>query len=280
MSNASRLKLLRGDVMIISFKHRYIFLHCRKTAGSSICVSLSRGLGPEDLQLSALSETQAEGIKLTSRVRQDAALENRRERQLSSTLSIWGLRGRRARDHATKKLVLRRYREAWGEPQPQHAYAETIARAFPAEWEKFKKFSVVRNPWTKVVSDYFWRIKNLSSPPTFAEFVRAIERGDSMGDIVRIRYHDNWPLYTIDDQIVSDEVVRFENLLPSLTASRERMKIPFDGWLPYAKGNHRPKSGAKADPLSFYTPELRDTVGKLYEKEIKAFGYTFDATNA
>ena len=110
--------------------------------------------------------------------------------------------------------------------------------------------------------------------------MRAIERSDPMGDIVRVRYHNNWPLYTIDDQIVADKVIRFENLTAGLAETCAALAIPFDGWLPRAKGSHRPKSGAKADPFSFYTPELRDTVGRLYEKEITTFGYTFNPATA
>ncbi|SMX48319.1 sulfotransferase family 2 domain-containing protein [Maliponia aquimaris] len=262
--------------MIISYKYRYIFLHCRKTAGSSIAVSLARDLGPDDLQLSGLSETQAEGIRLTKRTHRDAAAQLRDVPRLRNSLALRGLRGRKLKDHVTKKLVLERYRTAWNEPQPQHAYAKTLASALPEEWASFAKFCVVRNPWTKTVSDYFWRTKNLSTPLSFAEFVRAIERGDPMGDIVRPRYHDNWPLYTIDNQIVADHVIRFETLVPGLTDTCARLGIPFDGWLPRAKGSHRPKTGAKADPFRFYTPELRDTVGRLYEREISTFGYTFD----
>lgn len=266
--------------MIISYKHRYIFLHSRKTAGSSICVSLSRELGPDDLQLSALAETQAEGIALTDRVHRDAAAQLADHPRFSQRLALWGLKGADAKKKATRKLVLKHYAEAWNETQPQHAYASTIAQAFPKEWQDFKKFCVVRNPWTKTVSDYFWRIKNETSPPSFAEFVSAIERGDTLGDIVRVRYHDNWPLYTIDNEIIADEVVRFENLVPDLTQACAALDIPFDGWLPRAKGNHRPKSGKKADPLSFYTPELRDTVGRLYEREVQAFGYEFTPASA
>jgi hypothetical protein len=262
--------------MIISHRHRYIFLHCRKTAGSSICVSLSRALGPDDLQLSALSETQAERLPLTACVRNEARAEARETGSLSQRFSLSGLKGRRRRDHALKKLVLARYRRRLDEPQPQHAHAATIAAHFPEEWAAFRKFCVVRNPWTKTVSDYFWRIKNSADPPGFPAFVAAIERGDPMGDIVRLRYHDNWPLYTIDDRIVADEVIRFETLVPDLTAALARLGIPFDGWLPRAKGAHRPRAGRGADPFALYTPELRDTVGRLYEKEIDAFGYRFE----
>ncbi|WGW02659.1 sulfotransferase family 2 domain-containing protein [Tropicibacter oceani] len=269
--------------MIISHKHRYIFLHCRKTAGSSISVSLARDLGPDDLMLSALSETMAEGIAIPQRVTQAARDQLKTQplfQDTSKRLALWGLGSEKARQHAIKKLALQYYRDKLDEPQPQHSYASSIAREFPREWAEYSKFCVVRNPWTKTVSDYFWRIKNSANPPDFAEFVAAIERGDSLGDIVRVRYHDNWPLYTIDNEIIADEVVRFEDLVPGLTAACARLNIPFDGWLPRAKGNHRPKSGKKADPLSFYTPELRDTVGRLYEKEIETFGYTFGPTSA
>jgi hypothetical protein len=42
--------------MIISHKHRFIFVHCCKTAGSSVACSLSRYLGPNDLQFSAITD--------------------------------------------------------------------------------------------------------------------------------------------------------------------------------------------------------------------------------
>ena len=81
--------------------------------------------------------------------------------------------------------------------------------------------------------------------------------------------------HTIDNEIVADKVLRFESLQDDLSAACAELNIPFDGWLPRAKGSHRPKSGKRSDPRSFYTPELRDTVGELYEKEITTFGYTF-----
>ena len=35
--------------MIISHKHKFIFIKCRKTAGSSVEISLSQLCGPEDI---------------------------------------------------------------------------------------------------------------------------------------------------------------------------------------------------------------------------------------
>ena len=42
--------------MIISHQHKFIFVHCRKTAGSSVVSSLSRYLGPQDLQFSGITD--------------------------------------------------------------------------------------------------------------------------------------------------------------------------------------------------------------------------------
>ncbi len=268
--------------MIISHEHRYIFLHSRKTAGSSICVSLARSLGPNDLQLSGLSETYQEGIPYTKRVLEEAATSQMERQTLAQKLLRIGPRSNANKAKNVKKYLLEKYRHDLGESQPQHSYATSIQSKFPLEFENYRKFCVVRNPWTKAVSDYFWRIKNIQSPPSFEEFIRAIEKGDSLNDIVRLRYHDNWPIYTIDNEIVADRVIRFENLKAGLQETCTEFGIPFDGWLPNAKSGHRPKSGKKALPISFYTHELKDTVGRLYEKEINAFGYTFDelSTNA
>ncbi len=264
--------------MIISRKHGYIFLHSRKTAGSSISVSLSRDLGPDDLMLSGLLETMEAGMPIPAHMIRDARAQLRDQPLLQETrmrAAFFGLRGKAKRHYAIRKLVNRRYSEMLNEEHPQHAYAETIARAFPEDWAAFPKICVVRNPWTKMVSDYFWRTRRMPQRPTFEAFVRAIETGDDLGGYIQLRYSDNWPLYTIDNEIVADHVIRFENLMPGLAETFAALNIPFDGWLPNAKGGHRPNKGKKADPRSFYTPELRDTVGRLYEREIAAFDYRF-----
>ena len=41
--------------MIISYRHKFIFMHSRKTAGSSVTALLSHHLGPQDIQLGLMS---------------------------------------------------------------------------------------------------------------------------------------------------------------------------------------------------------------------------------
>ncbi len=254
--------------MIISHRHKYIFIHCRKAAGSSICVSLARSLGPSDLQLSAISETLANGISLTERVQREAM-------QSSRALALKSLfRDKKKRGPLIARALKGRYASLLGSI-PQHAPAEAIKNAFPEEWAAYSKFCVVRNPWDKTVSDYFWRVRNIADPPSFSDYVEALANGIDLGGIVPVSVHSNWAMYTLDDQIAVDHIVRFENLTTELESVCSKIGIPWDGWLPRARSAFREGKAERQPYRELYSAETRDAVGSLYREEIDAFGYAF-----
>ena len=49
--------------MFISFKKKYIFMHSRKTAGSSITALLNKDIGPKDIQIGAWPDAIEAGGK-------------------------------------------------------------------------------------------------------------------------------------------------------------------------------------------------------------------------
>ncbi|MEB3319476.1 MAG: hypothetical protein VKI63_00870 [Cyanobium sp.] len=253
--------------MIISERHRLIVLHCRKAAGSSLCVSLARSLGPDDLQISALPETMAMGIPLSRRVR-SLALQ-----QSGYLLPLFHLLGPRAHRRALTRAVDHAHRARLGR-KPPHAPAARVAAAFPREWSTFRKLAIVRNPWDKTVSDYFWRTQRCPVRPSFATYVEALAAEEDLGGIVPLAFHDNWPMYTIDDRVVADGVVRFEALEQGLGRFFAEAGMAWDGWLPRSKGGLRPL-GAPQGYRSYYTPALERLVGRLYRAEIEQFGYRF-----
>lgn len=255
--------------MILSHRHRLIVLHCRKAAGSSICVSLARLLGPADLQISAIVETISEGIPLTRRVLREAWRHNPVSLALAAGLGsrLAGRAVARAIDHAYRPLLGRK---------PPHAPAARVAAAFPRAWREYRKLAVVRNPWDKTVSDYFWRIQRLRRPPSFAAYVQGLAEGHDLGGVVPLAFHDNWPMLTINDEVVVDRVVRFETLQADLAIALEELGVDWDGWLPRSKGGHRSAAAAGACGYrSHYTPELERLVGRLYRSEIEHFNYQF-----
>ncbi|MES2846778.1 MAG: hypothetical protein V4747_17300 [Pseudomonadota bacterium] len=253
--------------MIISHRHRFIFLHNRKTAGSSVAVSLSRYLGPDDLQISAIPETVGESIPLTTRVVTEA------NAMAFHLLPVARLMGRKIYGRVVARSIDHAYRPHLGR-KPPHAPAAKVAATFPDAWENYTKFCVVRNPWDKTVSDYFWRIKGIADPPRFDTYVRALMAGDSLNGIVPLEFHDNWPLYTVDDRIAADHVIRYEDLMAGLKDVTQRIGLAWDGWLPRSKTGTR-KAYARKGYHEMYSPEMASIIGTLYAKEAAAFGYTF-----
>jgi hypothetical protein len=251
--------------MIISHTHKFIFLHCRKAAGSSIVVSLSRFLGPEDLQLSAILDTFDEGFRPPRRVIREAILGF----TLGDYISL--IAGRRSYSRQVSNSIKRRYMKVLGRGI-SHSPASVVAANFPKEWDNYYKICVVRNPWEKTVSDYFWRTRNLIKRPSLEQYIEALESNNALGGIVPSN-HDNWPLYTINDHVMVDRVVRYENLHTELSKALANTSIQWDGWLPRKKANRGVVGGRRTEYRSMLSASSIATIRKLYAKEIEYFDY-------
>lgn len=254
--------------MIISHKYKFIFLHCRKTAGSSISVALAKYLGFRDIQLSAIKETFQAGQRPPLGMLVRGVVYGSSKELISVAL------GKRGYLDTFPDSIKQSFIKKIGS-QPQHAYAKEVYAAFPLEWENYHKFCVVRNPFEKVVSDYYWMVGSLDNPPTFLEFLLAVKEGNPWPGVLPLRPY-NWPIYTIDDNVVVDSVVRYENLKRDLSDVCRKIGIPWDGNLPKAKAGMRPGNhNVHKSYRSMYTPKERELVEYLFDKEITHFGYKF-----
>lgn len=248
--------------MIISHRHRYIFIHCRKSAGSAIKVSLARDLGPFDFQLGGWADASRAGVTPNLRARLTA---------LAPAQLPFVIRSRLAGE-AADQVLNRAVKRAWKSRAGLGNFptAKQVRHRFPRAWAGYCKFCVVRNPFDRVVSDYFYRTKKLAQPPDFAEFVDAMYKGERLGGRVKIEY-SNWEMYTIDDRVAVDHVVRYEDLVAGLEHVFARIGLEWDGWLPATKtGRSRP-----GDYRSMYSQAEIDKVRELCAREIETFGYTF-----
>lgn len=248
--------------MIISHRHRFIFLHCRKSAGSAVKVSLARTLGPRDFQLGVWGDTLRTGIKPNLRAR--LHLLNPRD-------YAYMLRARRAGDDPggiLNQVIKRAWKRRTG--LGNFPPARDVQRLFPREWAEYHKFCIVRNPYDRLVSDYFYRTKKYTEPPSFAEFIEAMAEGRDLDGRVKVEY-SNWEMYTIDDRIAVDSVIRFEELDEELRRVLDTIGVPWDGWLPRTKaGEKRPKAYR-----DLYQPRQIEQVRQLCRREIEAFGHEF-----
>lgn len=158
----------------------------------------------------------------------------------------------------------------------EHASASVKkAELGEAEWQRRFTFSVVRNPWDKVVSHYAYRVKTNQhgmgdGSVSFAQWVHwCFEQKDP-------HYRDRelmfWPqadwLCDENGELLVDHVYRFENLEAAFADLTKRLNLSTE--LPHLKPSQR-----KAYQ-SYYDQQTRDIVASHFAQDIKRFGYRFD----
>ena len=253
--------------MILSHRHKFIFLHCRKTAGSSMTVALAKLLGDDDVQIGCVIDGVEAGVRPPKSVVQGAITSPHIVPgfYLVRKLSFW---------HYVNAWSKHRYRHQFGN-KATHATATQIKAAFPKEWEEYTTFCAIRNPWDKTVSDYYWRTKARPGSPTFAQYVAALENGDRLNGTVP-EPHSNWGIYTIDDEVAVDRLIRYETLNDDMSKLMNELGIQWDGWVPHAKKQYKTAAKRPPDYRVMYTDREVETVGRLYTKEISLGRYSFE----
>ena len=123
-------------------------------------------------------------------------------------------------------------------------------------WSSYFKFSIERNPWDRIVSSYLFRKKN--EKLSFEAFLNK-------------KHPNNWPIYTIDNRIVVDKLLKYENLEESLMQTVAMLGVRPPGPLPRAKSGYR----ASRNYRDFYTEETAELVRTRFANEVATFGYTF-----
>jgi hypothetical protein len=253
--------------MIISHTHQFIFIKSLKTAGTSIEAALSNHCGGNDIVVPINNFGH-----------------NRDEKG--------GIihRGMNA-DELYSKIG-------------QHVDAPTIKDRAPAEvWNGYFKFSIVRNPWDRALSYFFWDKRNdpalkpkkrfyhyLGVPfdefgavrNLFAQFIREKALKDDERFHVsdgQKRYRvpaegfleNNDRFYIIGGQLCTDFVIRYEHLAEDYDEACRRIGIPATG-LPRLKTGIRNERRPYTD---YYTDETREIVAKLHANDLRYFGYRF-----
>lgn len=256
--------------MIISYRHRFIFLHCRKAAGSSITAFLNRHLGPEDIQIGIWKGTLLAGGKVTRRVVRECFTPD----GLRALTRHLGRSVRGGRRPMLGQLLNAANRAHWARrfpAKPMHPTAAEVRAAFPHEWQHFFKFCFVRNPWDRLVSEYRWARAN-EKGVTFREFVERVADPDRPDpEAVRPVPPDTWSMYTLDGEIAADFIGRYERLPEDMHRVCGRLGLPFEA-------EHFPslKRSQQREYQSYYTEQERRLVADSHTPEITQFGYRFN----
>lgn len=219
--------------MIISHQHRFVYVKTRKTASTSIEIALSRFCGPDDV--------------ITPIVATDEKVRT-------------GLGYRGPQNYSAGS--------AGGVPieLANHSSALQARQILGARWPDYVTFTVERNPFDRVISQYYWELplwERRGAPlPTVTEFLR--DRPVSS--------LSNWDLYADGDAVIVGHVGRYESLDEDLLAISERIGLPepIDVSGIRTKDNWRKDRRAYRDVL---TPDDRHLVESICGRELAAFGY-------
>lgn len=149
----------------------------------------------------------------------------------------------------------------------------------PQKALSYFKFTFVRNPWSRLVSSFFflkaggmnsedkeWSLRHLGEFETFDDFVKKWVNKKNINSHV----HFLPQLHFISDEngtLKVNYVGRVENLAADIKAIASRIGKPTDiGVFNQSKHDIYTK---------YYTPETQEIVGNVYEKDIEMFGYKF-----
>lgn len=220
-----------------------------KTAGTSIEIALSRFCGPNDIITPISAEDEA--------LRQ--AVGGQPSRVYPAKFTQYG------------PVDWFRYISRGKEKQNfyNHIPARKLKKRLgPEIWTRYYRFCVVRNPWDRVVSQYFWRFRRIPEAhrPSMDEFLESRH--------VRSLQRKGFELYTIGGKLQVNHICRYESLAENLETVRAALGLPEPLALPAAKAGHRKKGYHYTD---MFTARQRDRVAKIFADEIRLTGYTFSS---
>ena len=171
-----------------------------------------------------------------------------------------------ARDEYESEAGIIGYRgpETPGKRWFNHMAAEKIRDAVgPEVWDSYFKFSVIRNPFDKLVSGFFFAEKESGSA---AELIAGFRAWVKSGGEIIDRH-----TYTIDGALCLDYFIRYENLEAGIHEVCDVLGIPFEAdRLPRLKAAFRQRDIPLAD---FYDEETTEIVRTKYAFELAQFNY-------
>ena len=158
---------------------------------------------------------------------------------------------------------------------PQHSEQDSRLEHFRTDpryellkkyWNHYFKFLIVRNPWDRKLSDFFFGKKHGIVKPN-TDFITYINNNHLNNDI----WNSPCIEWAEDENGVLDKNIfigKFENLQNDFDYVCDKIGVSRKV-LPHINStNHAPY-------WEYYTDEIKEMVGEKYKKDIKGFSYEF-----
>lgn len=131
-------------------------------------------------------------------------------------------------------------------------------------WESYFKFSIERNPWDKIVSQFYWDQKGTKKGLSFREYVLG---GQGL--------KSDFDRYTINGILAVDRLLRYDQLYKDIDQIGAELGLP--GSCTEVLQSLSAKSGFRRtkEVSSHYDEETRRAVAVYCARENELLGFTF-----
>lgn len=232
-----------NNCMILSHSRKFIYLKTIKTGGSSVEAYFERYCTPR-------GEYNPDLIH---------------DHQFSDR----GIVISRYSTKLTKKL-------GWHTHMPASMLVEmlpTLDKKSRKAWEKYFKFTIVRNPYDRAVSWFYYneRHQNMDPDITIGDIQDKFEK------YITASFMSDWNIYTLDNVPCMDYYIKYENLHEGMQDVCTHLKVK---WNPKLMPMHL--SGLRntaINPADLFNGTTKQFVAELCHREIDYFGYDFPFTD-
>ena len=155
-------------------------------------------------------------------------------------------------------------------PSPQHLTCTMLRERMGAEkYDRYFKFTFIRNPWGRLLSDYFWRqaAPRRKLDMTFPEFTELASDVVENGHYYRDRFADHF-IPQVEFTRDVDAIYRFEKLEQGLLSAAVILDVDVGRVPAKQKKPHD-------EYWRFYDSASRSRIEDLYREDIETFGYEF-----
>ncbi len=248
--------------MIISHRHKFIYLKARKVAGTSVEVALAQHCGDEDIVTSVGAfnpnwdeeEYSHPGKKWQGYGRHLPLIPVRR--RLGQKL--WDTYFKFAVTRNPWDLVVSQYHWA-----TRSGYGDAYERAVRRSLKRFWTYPLKVRKNFRILGTSLGRTLLQMDMLTFDFFARYM-----------LRYYEPNDSFYFDrsGSVGLDFLIRYENLQDDYASVCERIGLPLSE-LPSLKTKSRPK---RRHYSTYYDDRTRELVAKMYHRHIEHFGYRFE----
>jgi hypothetical protein len=136
-------------------------------------------------------------------------------------------------------------------------------------FENYFKFTIVRNPWDRLLSNYFYRKKgNRVQDLSFKKWITNSQDGNYSFENCLSRHTQLDWISDENEEVVVDFIGRFENLQEDFDIICDKIGIPQQQLPHKKKGKHK-------SYIEYYNDKMKQIVAEKYAKDIEHFGYKF-----